>query len=641
MKHLFLFIVFCAWMITGLGQPAPGGVKGPVLWYSAQEVGGQAVFRNVKDSSILHLDGKQGLGFLNYRPAAAFYGSGTASFDLDTANVSQASYFTVYKANDISSENIIWHTEKDRKVDLVFTTSRMADLDQVRYMNFTDLQPLNPKVGTYVQGKLPPLRKPLQQRLLLGSRPASPQLPVREFSGLIPEMLVYDRVLNMEEQVRVASYLALKYGITLSEPGASYLGSSGVQVWDGSSYSDYHHNIAGIVRDDASGLLQKMAASSNTPGLLSLAARDNLGDGSFFLWGDNGRPLMVGVQAAGQPVRLQRTWLSVMNGITDSLSTDIVIDTKQFDVALPARPVVYWLAVNRNGEDEFTAAATEYIPMKDLDAKGFARFPGITWKTTPQARGTFSFVVGGPVLLSTELVNPSCSHPNDGQFNTRIWGGLAPYQLEVSKEGKVVFNRTLNEDRVTVQDLASGRYHLKVTDRAGNIYKDEFYLNNSDGPRPVSIGREYTIPAGLRLALDASWQMEEGLAYEWFGPGNFYSLSPKVALTAEGDYVLKVTKNGCSYVQDIVVKLPPRNAFKDIDVYPNPSTGLFTVKLALDKPSNVVMNIYTEDGRLMMQRSFSGYAHYTFTEQLNATGVYYLEFITGLDKSTRKLMVTK
>src|SRR5260370_4123708 len=141
-------------------------------------------------------------------------------------------------------------------------------------------------------------------------------------------MIAYDKVLNSHERLQVATYLALKYGITLTEPGATYLNSAGEVIWDGYKYSAWHHNIAGICRDDSAVLDQTTACSSNLPGLLTMAARDTLANNSFLLWGDNGKPLTPAAKAPGMPLLLQKTWLMKPHGNLHPFATNLVFDTK-------------------------------------------------------------------------------------------------------------------------------------------------------------------------------------------------------------------------------------------------------------------------------------------------------------------------
>jgi len=625
---------------TWAQHTTPGGVDGTFLWYVAKEINGQAVYIRVKDSSVIYPTSLQGAGLLNYRPAVVFDGSSQAVFNLGTHKLSEISCFIAYQPTNVSSENIIWHTERNGETDIVLTTSRMADLGQRHYSNFIDLFPLYPKVTTYIQKLLATDRDTSSNELVVAGRPLSPQLPITGFFGSVPEVLLYDRILDADEQVRVASYMALKYGITLAEPGASYQLSSGERVWDGASYSAYHHNIAGLARDDRSGLLQKKAASSNTAGLLAFSTTDSLFDQACFLWGDNNELLMNDTRKAGQPLLLKRKWLAVEHGLRDSFSASVFLDAKQLDVPLPPH-AIYWLAIDHAGKGEFDPATTEYVPMNGFDAKGQASFSNISWMPNSDGRLSFSFAIGGPLLASVAQVQPTCNQPATGRLDIKLWGGRAPYQVAVFAEQRPVYVQETNQRQVAVPSLAPGYYRLKITDRDGNVYADSIYLNNSDGPRPISLDAEYSLSPGEQRTLDASEQMEANLAYEWTGPNDFHSISPHVTLTAEGRYTIRVSRNGCSYAQDILVNRLLPGPFKTINVYPNPSSGQFTIALALHKPSAVSMSIYTDDGRLVLRRQLSGFTYYNFTEQLNATGAYYIEFSVGRDKSTTKLLITK
>lgn len=91
--------------------------------------------------------------------------------------------------------------------------------------------------------------------------------------GDIAEVIAFDRLVTDEERYKIESYLAAKYGITLIKSSSSnpvkvpstpnyeytYVSSTGATWWAGESadYSSYSNYIAGIVRDDASGLMQK------------------------------------------------------------------------------------------------------------------------------------------------------------------------------------------------------------------------------------------------------------------------------------------------------------------------------------------------------------------------------------------------
>lgn len=124
---------------------------------------------------------------------------------------------------------------------------------------------------------------------VLGSQPE-----VR--NGLIGEVIAYERDLTEAEKIRVRSYLAIKYGLTLPH---DYIASDGTTIfWNQATNAGYNNNIAGIARDAGSLQNQKQSRSVNdgkqvlisTTGLAdaNTANAVELAPGQFLTWGDNG-----------------------------------------------------------------------------------------------------------------------------------------------------------------------------------------------------------------------------------------------------------------------------------------------------------------------------------------------------------------
>ncbi|MGG7437248.1 hypothetical protein ACQ7CU_04125 [Chryseobacterium arthrosphaerae] len=130
--------------------------------------------------------------------------------------------------------------------------------------------------------------------LMVGKADAGAQLV-----GQQNEMIVFADKLTDEEVNKVESYLAIKYGQTLSkEQNRNYLSSTGTVVWDGSA-SSYYNNILGIARDNTSALHQKQSQSINDGQKLIIGAGSSLAntnidntnsltEGQFLMTGDNG-----------------------------------------------------------------------------------------------------------------------------------------------------------------------------------------------------------------------------------------------------------------------------------------------------------------------------------------------------------------
>ncbi|WP_132644050.1 T9SS type A sorting domain-containing protein [Roseivirga ehrenbergii] len=140
----------------------------------------------------------------------------------------------------------------------------------------------------------------------------------RRFNGLISEVIVYNQLLSpVATRQRIESYLAIKYGITLSsdtdgddtafEAGeGDYLASNGTIFWDASEVTAFQNNVAGIARDDASCLNQLQSQSVNPDAIVAMGLDDdvdglessNVQNGSAFsadlsalVWGHDGAPL--------------------------------------------------------------------------------------------------------------------------------------------------------------------------------------------------------------------------------------------------------------------------------------------------------------------------------------------------------------
>ncbi len=117
---------------------------------------------------------------------------------------------------------------------------------------------------------------------------------VENWNGHIAEAFLYSRNLTTQEKDRVDTYLAIKYGTTLTH---NYLAANGTTIYNVASYSA---NITGIGRDDAQLLNQKQSKSINTEGLVTIgngtgiAATNILNSNSFpsnvsfEIIGDNG-----------------------------------------------------------------------------------------------------------------------------------------------------------------------------------------------------------------------------------------------------------------------------------------------------------------------------------------------------------------
>ena len=94
------------------------------------------------------------------------------------------------------------------------------------------------------------------------------------FNGRIAEFVVYNNsaAMTATDRLKIQSYLALKYGITLSPATpVNYLASDGTtNMWTAADNTGYGKRITGIGRDDSSALYQKQSISIDT-GIVAIA----------------------------------------------------------------------------------------------------------------------------------------------------------------------------------------------------------------------------------------------------------------------------------------------------------------------------------------------------------------------------------
>jgi hypothetical protein len=144
----------------------------------------------------------------------------------------------------------------------------------------------------------------------------SASMKERSLIGYISEMIAYERHLTADEKNKIYSYLAIKYGVTLDpEPdnpsiNYDYVLSNDAAVWPGTTsplHRPFHHNVAMVVRDETSNLMNKQAQSTDVGDFvvmgvngsaLSLDGTNDVQglttDLTAIAWGNNGQPYING-----------------------------------------------------------------------------------------------------------------------------------------------------------------------------------------------------------------------------------------------------------------------------------------------------------------------------------------------------------
>lgn len=169
-------------------------------------------------------------------------------------------------------------------------------------------------------------------------------------NGDLAELALYNNNPNAGNRLKIESYLALKYGITLDQTTATnYVNSNLTTIYPATTTHDlYDQNIAGIGRDDASGLNQTSSQSQNSQSIVRIFNPSDLQNNEFLVWGNDAPVIWNSSDVpAGYTNRISRIWRVAETGGdvgTFSISFDLTglnIDTSD--------PTKFALLIDGNG----------------------------------------------------------------------------------------------------------------------------------------------------------------------------------------------------------------------------------------------------------------------------------------------------
>lgn len=147
--------------------------------------------------------------------------------------------------------------------------------------------------------------------------------------GSIAEVIGFNTTLSATDREKVETYLAIKYGITLVH---DYIASDGTSLWALGTYGGYHNDVAGIGRDDASGLDQRQSTGDFVDMGLGSLAVDNMSnatafssDMAYMIWGhdNSGTSLQTPIAGTNTNVRMERRWVVAETGTVGSVEVRI------------------------------------------------------------------------------------------------------------------------------------------------------------------------------------------------------------------------------------------------------------------------------------------------------------------------------
>lgn len=413
------------------------------------------------------------------------------------------------------------------------------------------------------------------------SSPSEPHISA--FKGLFPEYVTFDRQLTANEQNRVESYLALKYGITQWNTD-SYLNSKNKVFWDKTNNDLFPKNIFGIGRDDVSGLNQLQGESAHYRDFLVAAiheimdtnaevqASHEIENDDFLVFGDTGGTGLTLME--GTPLhRLNKIWLAQATG--DSIRqipiAFRVLVNNEFQPHisdLVNGNLKLWMLhdpyANNGDISDFDNGNIEYHELSYIPPGGgpTLQFPHfgvdeIIFDQDNSFFDQFTFAVG-PECIAQFRPRYSCDAAETGT--------VACYELDIILTGKCVGEAPLqlldgemanvpiwlNEEQTALNGLitytasvcAPMTYTLVITPDSGGTLEYE-YEAGVIGPYIVDLGPDPQYLSTLQptILLDAGQYMNDpGTTFQWFFNGEqIYHYEGTLLVDQPGEYCVVVT----------------------------------------------------------------------------------------------------
>ena len=365
-------------------------------------------------------------------------------------------------------------------------------------------------------------------KMNLGGVLGGANLATGTFQGLMSEIFFYERQLSTAEEKLIRSYLAMKYAITLANgyAGASqYTLSDGTTiVWDGAATptNAFHHNVAGLVRDDNSFLFNNISRSTSAGNIITMevqpvgdmCANNNssvlANDKSGLFWGHDGKlnpdPRTITSTCAAFTKVTSRTWIVKKSNLTDLLVTlkasggdypfngggwesyMIVADSPaditagNYKQVIPMTFVNNEHVVNYNFTDEYTyiafggkeATTTSACTTCTFQGEKVLNFNKTTWTAGQKIRMND---LGDGFTANIEVLDP------DNSIRARYPRASSQKSQRSLKRGNPTTNPNAVTTKVTLSSAAKATFEIFDIDRTAYRYNQVEVYGLCNGQR--------------------------------------------------------------------------------------------------------------------------------------------------------------
>lgn len=586
---IYVITTLCVLVISNVKIYAQQDTLKPLIWYKADNLKNTSTYLHDYSNNGHNAYCSKGFTlndglFINYNKAIQFKKkSGDFRTNYIPADNHQMTILTVYQSTNPIGSQQIWTISFDSYLYAGLTTMKLKTLFSEKQYN--DSTKVDAMINSTTTCWVNQLTDSVKNYISIGNKDSI------NMEGKFAEFILFNGVLDSLQALKIHTYLALKYGVSLIR--SSYINSKDEVIWNYMENKDYSHEIAGIGYDLLSGINQKQSAADGGDNLLTIGAgkieKSNalnpykINQGDFLVWSSNNTKIeneapVDSISNVLYPINhlSAKRWVMQVSGTTaKNISTEMILKA---DSAQPLKKC--YLVIDRTGAGDFSTLNSDIIEAT-IDNEGkIATFSNIQWDTDNSGKDMFTFIYGDKLtLLATAEKYDSLE---SGKIKLTTLAGSPPFNYSLKKLDNPHIIEWTSSKRNHIKDsMAVGTYLAKVIDSKG---KEDFKM--------VEIHKNNRI--------------------------NNTQISENTNTTPEQISVSEI---------------------KIIDIYPNPTKKEYHINVRLEKSFPIKLRILDFMGRIIRDEVFENASTYDINGNIESQGVYYVEINVNGNKKTTKLLV--
>ncbi len=318
------------------------------------------------------------------------------------------------------------------------------------------------------------------------------------------------------------------------------------------------------------------------------------------------------------------------DGGTTTAPNIVVIDPPVLGVTASA----FGLTITANGSGgsgdyEYSLDGVNFDNENELVVSSNGSYT-VTIRDEHGCTASTTVVVNAVVGITTDITDASCFGENDGEIHiTGVTGGVSPYTYS--------FNGGAFSSQTTYTNLSAGDYVVLVKDATG--YEFEITLSVLE-PHELEVNFQL-VQNNLTILVGGGtgnlmYSIDGGLTFQ---TSNIFNNLPL------GTYeVVVVDENGCTFEGQVIVDMSATDEQLGglvFEVLPNPSDGLFTLKMDLPIFTSLDLTVFDVVGRQVFasQTEAAGAVQQPLDLRGLASGTYLLRVSDGEHWGVKKLVV--